>query len=92
MPAIMEYFRGKYVVLEKNDSEYMIVLPTTQNHNSVQPDASEKIVSAGFISIVYESQGKVIVRCNGESVTLKVGSRGDVDAELAKKVFDGYSY
>lgn len=71
----------KYIVYKNNGEEYMIIFPGKSGqpkHKEVADALGLKdIVSAGFFLEVVGRK-----RFLGESSTLEVGSRGDVDRDL----------
>ena len=80
--------RVKYIVVESaGGNEVPIIFSDLLAHNEVA--GNRTVISAGFVQIYPKPEGKdpdgcsdVWVSCFGESVTLKVKSRDDVDAKL----------
>jgi hypothetical protein len=81
---------AKYIVIEQDGEELMFAFPATISHAHMleavrttkqgvfqhwtRPYRDSKLVSAGFINIHHD--------CYGESETLNIKSRGDVDTDL----------
>lgn len=70
------YTKAKYVVLDSCDT--VIAFPEWVQHSEIFPAARK--VSAGFF---YVEDGKVIAF--GESISLSLQSRGELDAKLIAK-------
>lgn len=73
----------KYIVIEDfTGLEFPIIFPDILDHASVAPDA--KVVAAGFCrTALRESHGDFhLWSCWGQSVSLGVQSRGDMDEKL----------
>jgi hypothetical protein len=82
----------KYVViLDWSGLEYPIIFPNVIQHNSMVTD-NLKVVSAGECSInnSLDGSGKPKASCWGQSISLRVKSRGEEDAELINKAIENY--
>lgn len=84
---------AKYVIIEHNGLDLPIIFNQIFNHSDFK-DVGH-IVSAGFVRIteikevdtMFTIEYQPVVVCYGESTTLKMKSRPDVDAEVIKRGF-----
>ena len=84
---------AKYVIIEQNHLELPIIFNQIFNHSDFKDIGP--IVSAGFVRIteikevdtMFTIEYQPVVVCYGESTTLKMKSRPDVDAEVIKRGF-----
>jgi phage major head subunit gpT-like protein len=85
--------KHKYIVFKDGNLEDIITFSELMDHSraarALDPD---RIISAGFIDIAVNEQGKLDVACFGKSITLKLESRGDVDKRVAMLRLYGESY
>jgi len=72
---------GKYIVIKTEYNEMPVLFPFIVKHNSLV--ASNRIVSAGFWKL---EDGKFI--CYGESNSLQLKSRPEIDNELMNTYFN----
>lgn len=79
----------KYIIIVESmgGNEVPIIFSDLLAHNEVA--GNKTVISAGFVEIDSNSEDRdtdgcseLLVSCYGESVTLKVKSRKDVDAKL----------
>lgn len=76
---------AKYVVTS-GPAERLIFFPHSLPHSAIATMlGNAKVVAAGFLSLVTNTQGKISVNCYGRSQSLDVGSRPE-DSRLAAKV------
>jgi len=76
---------GKYLVMKNGDlGEYAVVFNETESHLSMarKLGGEQFVLGAGSVSVGESSTNGQYVSCYGESVTLKVKSRGRTDAFL----------
>jgi hypothetical protein len=71
--------RTKYIVTKDN---VVVVFPDMLQHAEFK---HMKPISAGFIEIFADDNGDVKCDCYGESVSLELKSRPDIDKILASK-------
>ncbi len=76
----------KYIIIERGLDEIGIPFPEMIGHNDMQfmLGADTKVIGAGFFSIGVGENGVQLLSCYGESVTLKIKSRGFEDAMVLK--------
>jgi len=72
--------RMKYVILADN---YPVVFSELQSHAEVARAFHMKATSAGFCGITHDG----MFVCYGESVSLKVGSKPELDTRLINRLF-----
>ena len=70
-------FRSKYIVIERARLATPIIFSETMGHDEMAAAVGGEVVGAGFC---YISDDRY--KCYGESVSLKIKSRGDVDANI----------
>ncbi len=70
--------RAKYIIKKIGTAEYPVIFHPGIMHSEMA--TSKEVVAAGFLQI-YEDK----VSCFGKSVSLKVESRGQVDADLIQR-------
>jgi hypothetical protein len=71
----------KYVVIDSNGIETPIIFPETESHVD-HVRSQQEVISAGFCRFSVNADVKLEVGCWGESIGLKVKSRGAKDEEL----------
>jgi len=80
----------KYVIIEKNGIEQPLIFGECLNHADAV-FGKDGIISAGFVQI-YSEDNQVKVCCFGESVSLKLKSRKEVDdAIIISHLFNPYN-
>jgi len=67
----------KYIVIDGNP----ILFGSNLIHAEVAGEKRKSVESAGFVYLEY-TEGNLEVICMGESTSLKVASRGEIDASL----------
>lgn len=68
----------KYIVLKTPDGDAPILFPDSLVHSDVAAKLGPlTVVSAGFVR--WSAEG---IRCYGHSASLRIGSRGAIDAAL----------
>lgn len=87
--------RAKYIVYECEGLDLALIFSNITNHSDMaQVVGKERVVGAGFVSILatYQGDRKVSICCFGESTTLKIKSRGIHDATAVARTLypDGY--
>jgi hypothetical protein len=76
--------RQKYIIFKDGCLEDIITFSELMNHNNMaRALAPESIISAGFLEVYAGEDGQLGVACFGESTTLSLKSRGEVDARIA---------
>ena len=80
---------GKYIVVgnENLGIETAIVFSPIEDHHQMAQrfiGKMMKVLGAGFVSIGNNENGELSVGCYGESVSLKIKSRGHKDAHAVK--------
>ncbi len=83
----------KYIIIELKLNEFGISFPEMVDHDFTKYTlgADAKVIGAGFFKIGVED-GVPSLSCYGESVSLKIKSRGFEDAIILKhSLFDRYS-
>jgi hypothetical protein len=81
----MSFNPRKYVIIEQNDIETVILFDSVLEHITFQKPEWE-IVSAGFYRVDVVDD-KLHVSCYGNSVSLGKSSRGEEDELLIEKHF-----
>lgn len=91
------YSAMKYICVSSprmNAEEAIIIFPQAMIHKEMARGFHE-VHSAGFVSL-FDDDGTPSVKCWGESESLKVKSRPEIDSKLALKYFrgnmQGFSY
>ncbi|HPM74280.1 MAG TPA: hypothetical protein PLA71_00995 [Saccharofermentans sp.] len=74
--------KHKYIIMQVQGSELPILFHPVISHDLI--GCSSNVISAGFCSMNVE-EGKNSVACYGNSVSLNVESRGEVDEEIILK-------
>lgn len=75
----------KYVVFNGNNGEEIIIFPRRIQHS----DFAEQVAKLSFCSMRPISGGFIVNgECVGESISLRMKSRGDKDTELVIKMLD----
>ena len=72
----------KYVIIDHGYAEIPIIFPEFLTHAEVATWYREKVVAGGFCYFDSEEYS-----CYGESISLKVQSRGKKDSEILTKCF-----
>lgn len=67
----------KYVIVEKGGLTYPMVFSNLMSHREVANAIGGTVIGAGFCHITHDSW-----RCYGESVILRVSSRGADDSNI----------
>ena len=76
---------SKYIVVDFNGNETIIIFPCYIDHSEMQRRIDEEVISAGFVGIgMYEGCEEVSAHCYGGSTTLKLKSR-EADTMLANQ-------
>ena len=86
----------KYIITEVLGLETPFIFPNWVEHNAVAQGWIGKPISAGevmFIGTDTPASGwivsnKIKVSCSGESIGLKVKSRGEEDAEIIQRMLE----
>jgi hypothetical protein len=73
-------YKSKYVIIMRGNILYPVVFTDLMGHNEIAR-SNDEVVGAGFCCINDEGH----YTCYGESVSLKVKSRGDEDARVLNK-------
>jgi len=79
--------RGKYIVVEINGLETAILFPCWINHCDMAQrflNVVSKVVSAGQFQVGSTMDRRLNICCYGKSVSLKVESRCEEDAEILR--------
>lgn len=79
-------YKSKYVIVKRGNLLYPIIFTDLMGHNEVV-SSHDEVVGAGFCYI----NDSATYTCYGESVSLKVKSRGDEDSAILNK-FLGVTY
>jgi hypothetical protein len=76
---------GKYIIFERDGLEFPVLFPNHfVTHNEIHGTFSDKPVAAGFWCLSIGSDN-ITVSTYGESVSLKLKSRKDLDENLINK-------
>lgn len=74
--------KAKYIVFEERHIEEMVIFSSLLQHvNIAHRLRCEPVISAGFIEIIDNEPV-----CFGESISLDIKSRGEIDTNVAKRV------
>jgi N-acetylglucosamine-6-phosphate deacetylase len=85
--------KHKYIVFKDGNLEDIITFSELMDHSQAARALDrDRIISAGFIDIAVNEQGKLDVACFGKSTTLDLASRGDLDKRVAMSRLYGESY
>ena len=84
---------AKYVIVDYNGLELPIIFNKILNHSDFKDIGI--ITSAGFVRIteikevetMFDITHEPVVNCYGESTSLKMKSRGEIDAEIIRRGF-----
>jgi hypothetical protein len=76
--------KTKYIIIEKSCNDLPIIFPEFINHRDMV-NPNDKVISAGFVKFYVNESGNVDISCYGESVSLDVKSRGDIDTKLMER-------
>lgn len=85
----------KYIVDKYGN---IAIFSAIANHSDVARSIPNKPIAAGFVQIdlggpsLDKFGSAPVITCYGESTTLKLESRGEVDAEVIFKAFNDPSY
>lgn len=81
------FYKAKYIISE---TELPMVFSELQTHADVAYAifGGAKIIGAGFVHV--NREGEYV--CYGESVSLRVKSRGDEDSKILNKMLGGKQY
>ncbi len=81
--------RTKFIVVKELGVETMVVFEDIFTHSLFANSLGREVVSAGFLAISNDTDGyQPCVSAYGDSVSLGVKSRGEVDRILACKLFE----
>lgn len=79
--------RAKYIILmDSHGIEHAIVFSPIMKHSDLkvlEDDVHTKIVSAGLV-LISTVDGEPTFQCYGESISLKIGGRGETDSAIIK--------
>lgn len=86
----------KYIMTEHSGLETPFIFPNWVEHNNVAQGWVGKAISAGEVMFIgtpdnaigHIVSNKIEVRCSGESIGLKVKSRGQEDAEIIQRMLE----
>lgn len=80
----------KYIVYETYSTSEMVIFGATQEHAQVALKLGVKPVSAGFLNFNIEKdeygQNVPVANAYGESVSLDIKSRPEIDSHLANRI------
>ncbi len=81
------FYKAKYII---SDSGLPMVFSELQTHADVARNifGSNPIIGAGFVHVNHEGE----YQCYGESVSLRVKSRGEEDSKILNKMLGGKQY
>jgi len=81
--------KAKYIIVDDRGLDLAIIFNPILNHSDfkVMAEGIGTITSAGFCHILIGSDLEPTVRCYGDSVTLKLSSRPERDAQAIKTGF-----
>ena len=90
--------RAKYLIMDNlgGSMEGPVIFPAFEDHGRMAMNLGgchnpkERVVAAGFVQIYYEDTDELKVCCFGKSDSLGIESRGDVDAELVRRMLTDY--
>jgi hypothetical protein len=92
--------RVKYVIVERGGLEHAYVFGELDSHRGVafallepmnwdSPNPYERARAAGFCHMEAAASGNLRWRCYGESTTLKIASRGELDERILNSQLGG---
>jgi hypothetical protein len=78
---------SKYIVIQIGGGLQMpIIFSSLQQHDVVARPFGGKVLGAGFCVIYLDDSGRPKYDCYGESVSLDIKSRGEVDAQVLNRM------
>ena len=78
--------KRKYVIFKCSCGEYAMLFVPLIQHDHVNLKTYNP-VAAGFVDIGIE-EGKLLIRCYGKSMSLKLTSRGGLDEKVIRETLD----
>ena len=79
--------KTKYIVFKQDHLEDIIIFSGLQQHVDIANKLNLTVVSAGFIKFVPLED---YIECYGDSFSLKVKSRPEEDAQIARRALGMY--